>query len=155
LVPLGQTQSVPSQVEPGRFAQLLPQLPQFADWVVLVSQPSFGSPSQSAQPGSQLGTQLPLVHCVVPLGLVHCFVQLPQADVDVSDVSHPLLGLLSQLPQPPLQLGWQTPPLQPVLPWLFVHSLPHDPQLFGSVALLTQTLLQEVVGFWHTQVPLF
>ncbi len=63
-----------------------------------VSQPLRLSPSQSAQPGSQLGTQAPPEQLVVPWSLAHPRLQPPQCVVDpvLMSCSQPLSGSPSQ-----------------------------------------------------------
>lgn len=83
----------------------------------LVSQPLLGSPSQLPAPAPQTGVQTPLMHSVVPLGLLQVVPQVPQLPSSVCRlVSQPLYGLPSQLPQPGAQLGMQAPALHCVVP---------------------------------------
>ncbi len=99
-----------------------------------VSQPSFGSPSQSPAPMLQMGVQVPALQLVVPLRLVHCVVQTPQWSTSVLRfVSQPLFGFPSQSAKPAVQLGTQAPALHAVVPLAFVHVVLQAPQLFASV----------------------
>jgi hypothetical protein len=108
----------------------LPHIPQCDElFVVLVSQPLFGLPSQLAKPALQFGAQTPFEHATPPFGFVHCMPQPPQWLVLVLVlVSQPLFGLPSQLPDPELQLGTHDPPMHAVVPLLLVHAVPHVPQ---------------------------
>jgi hypothetical protein len=105
-----------------------PQLLTFA--LVLVSQPLFGLPSQSAVPAVQIGAHAPATQLVVPLTFVHCTPQTPQLLRLVSRlVSQPLTAFASQLAQPDTQIGAQLPPTQLVVPLLLTHCVPQLPQL--------------------------
>jgi hypothetical protein len=107
--------------------QLLPQLPQFAAFdVVLISQPSAGFLLQSAKPALQLSTsQLAAAHPAVPFWTKHWCPQPPQLfGSPLTLTSHPLIGLLSQLENP----------------WLHVATV-HAPDVQLDVALASwQTL---------------
>lgn len=50
--------------------QVTPHAPQLVAVRVLVSQPLFGLPSQSAKPVAQVGAQAPAVHVVAPFAFV-------------------------------------------------------------------------------------
>jgi hypothetical protein len=68
----------------------VPHAPQLSTLVCrLVSQPLTGLPSQLAQPASQVGTQTPLLHTVVPCALLHTVPQAPQFCVVASAASQP------------------------------------------------------------------
>ena len=124
--------------------QLVPQPPQWlALFVVFVSQPLAGLPSQLAKPLLQAGAQVPLAQATLPFGLLHAMPQPPQWLVlELVFVSQPLLALPSQLPEPALQLGVQLPPMQAVVPFGLLHVVPHAPQLPALVVrLVSQPLL--------------
>jgi hypothetical protein len=67
-----------------------PQPPQLLSVSIEVSQPLSGLPSQSAQPGAQVGTQAPLLQMVVPCALVQLIPQAPQFIGEFKEVSQPL-----------------------------------------------------------------
>lgn len=109
-----------------------------------VSQPFDGTPSQLPKPVEQLGTHVPELQVVVPLGLVQVEPQAPQLLVVFRDVSQPFFGLPSQLANPALQTGAHVPPTQLVVPLPFVHAMPQPPQLFALVCVFVS---QPFAGF--------
>src|SRR5690349_6575935 len=132
----------------------MPQPPQLALVLSGVSQPLLGLPSQSANPGAQVGTQTPALQAVAPCALAQVTPHAPQFDVVLSWVSQPLPGMPSQLPNPPLQpvsvqvpvehdalaLGsWQVNPQPPQL--LLVLSGASQP-LAGLLSQLPRPALQ-------------
>jgi len=106
------------------------QLPQCAAWVMFVSQPSAGSPLQSAQPAAHADPEkehLPAaVQVVAPLTFgrfVQSFVHEPQWCRSPSDTQAPPQDV-NAAPQThlPAEQTWPT-----------AHAAPQPPQLFASV----------------------
>jgi hypothetical protein len=117
--------------------QALPQLPQLPVlFVVFTSQPSAGSPSQSAKPPLQLAiAHFPAMQRLVPFARLHTLPQAPQ-----------FLGSVCSLTQAPLQLlrpAWhesvQAPAEQTKPP---AQVKPHVPQFEGSLPTATHFPLQ-------------
>jgi hypothetical protein len=112
--------------------QMRPQPPQSPRLVsVFVSQPSAGSPLQSAKPGAQLPmVQAPAVHSGVPFGELHVTPQLPQfASSSCVLTSQPSARFPLQSAKPGSQMPPHVPPLQSGTPlgtsW---HGCPQAPQ---------------------------
>jgi len=123
--------------------QALPQLPQFATLLwVFVSQPFVGSPSQLPHPATQVGTQAPVVHVVVPCGFVQPFPHVPQLDVLVwVFVSQPFAGFESQFAKPGEQLpSVHTPLTQLSLAFARSHTVLQAPQSVSVLMLRSQPL---------------
>src|SRR5438309_1636105 len=92
---------------PFAIAHTAPQLPQlFASLAMVVSQPSFGLPLQSAKPGLHAPIwQLPLVHSGPPFLGEHTWPQPPQlAMSEAVFTSQPSFGLPLQSAKPGLQV---------------------------------------------------
>lgn len=109
----------------------MPQPPQWlALFCVLVSQPFFGSPSQSPKPELQTGLHTPLTQEVLPLGLVHTVPHPPQwLGLVIRYVSQPFnRALPSQLPQPAAHAIEQAPAAHCGVPLVELQITPHAPQ---------------------------
>jgi hypothetical protein len=125
-----------------------PQPPQWAElFVVLISHPLPGAPSQLEKPGEQpVTTQEPPLHADVAFGRLHTFPQTPQ-----------WLGLEARLTHEPLQFVRPAPqltvhaPAEQTLPG--GHTTPHPPQLLGSLATLLQAPEQSDWPGGHWQTP--
>lgn len=121
--------------------QGLPQPPQFAaSESELTSQPSFGSPLQSAQPGLQLAiAHTPFEHSGLAFGGVQAALQAPQLSVSTFLlVSHPFVASPSQSPRGGTHVSiLQTPPSHFAAAFANVHTLPHVPQLVASACVCT------------------
>ena len=105
-----------------------------ASLAVFTSQPSKVEPLQSSKPELQLATtQLPLVHAVVALGMLHALPQRPQLVRVSMGVSQPSSGSPLQSASPASQSLPQTPPEQDAAePTPAEHTLSHAPQLSSS-----------------------
>jgi hypothetical protein len=104
---------------------------------VSISQPFFGSPSQSANPGAHCPiAQPPLKQTGAALGSTQVLPQPPQLFLSVaSDASQPLLGFPSQSPVPEAQgVGLHWPARQTSEA---PHAFAHEPQYFAFVASVT------------------
>jgi hypothetical protein len=121
--------------------QLLPQPPQFCGLLVmLISQPSDGTPLQFAKPELQLDTvQEPLEQAGVPFGALQLLPQPPQLFTLVLVlISQPFAGLPSQFAKPELQLATaQLPATQAGVPLGMLQTLPQPPQLETLLPMLT------------------
>jgi hypothetical protein len=130
--------------------QARPQAPQCAALVrVSVSQPLWGSPSQSADPVAQVGTHTPaaqvLVGVVAPV--VHARPQAPQwAAVARVSASQPLRGSPSQSAKPAAHTGSQTPATQALarVPAFVAQATPQPPQCSALVCASTHEPPHEV-----------
>ena len=116
--------------------QACPQEPQLLGFVwVFTSQPSEGSPLQSAKPALHEATaQLPLEQSGVPFGIEHRCPQAPQSLGFVwRFTSQPLAAFPSQLAKPLLHEAiWQVPLVQDGVPFWTEQTCAQEPQLFGS-----------------------
>lgn len=110
----------------------MPHEPQSLSVVSDVSQPFFGSPSQSPQPAAQVGAHTPELHVVDPCRFVQVMLQPPQFVDDVLVlVSQP--GDAVQSAKPGLQAMEQAPLLQEGVPFTELQTAPQALQLLTSV----------------------
>jgi hypothetical protein len=125
-------------VVPCAFEHPMAQPPQLLPSVwVFVSQPSVGSPLQSAKPAAHVGVHVPAGHAMVPWALLHAAPQAPQFRVVLSDASQPVLTKPSQLPNPALQATEQAPRAQLAVPFVPLQAEPHVPQFSALVCVFT------------------
>jgi hypothetical protein len=75
-----------------------------------------GSPSQSAKPLAQTGTQVPDAQRAVPCGFAQRVPHTPQFDGVSRLVSQPFAGFASQSAYPAWQLGVHSPAPQAAVP---------------------------------------
>jgi hypothetical protein len=126
--------------------QTLLQLPQwFWSAVMFTSQPSVGSPLQSAKPGLQLPmAHLPLLQMAVAFAIEHLAPQLLQLEASVFRFdSQPLLHWASQLSNPGMQV-----PVQILLAQLGIALAGAQgfPQALQFIRLLVMSVSQPVAG---------
>ncbi len=118
------------------FVQALPQSPQWALlFVVLVSQPFAGTPSQLAKPVLQPETrQLPPMQISFAFGRLQTFPQPPQLlRSDPIATSQPSAVRPLQFANPALQLPMKHAPIvQTSLAFARLQTFPHPPQLLAS-----------------------
>jgi hypothetical protein len=114
--------------------QAVPHDPQSVSVRVLVSQPLFGLPSQSANPALHTGVHAPATQVVVPLPLEQAVPHSPQFVTVVSATSQPLPGLPSQLPHPALHVNEHAPLMHSGVALFALQAWPHWPQLATLVA---------------------
>jgi len=128
------------EVVPCSLLHAVPQAPQLSSEVcVLVSQPLRGLPSQSAQPGSHWGTQVPPIQVLLPLLLTQVTPQAPQLEVLICVlVSQPSLGFPLQSRNPELHVGLHAPLTQLVVPLSLSQVAPQAPQLLTLFNTVSQ-----------------
>jgi hypothetical protein len=95
----------------------VPQAPQLAVVLSVVSQPLPRTPSQLPKPLVQVTPHAPPAQVAVPLAYgPHAVPQVPQLEVELRLVSQPLPRRPSQLPKPLLQVTPHAPPEQVAVP---------------------------------------
>jgi hypothetical protein len=135
-----------------RLVQLCPQVPQLTGSVLVSTQVEpQGSGFGALQDDEQAGVLPAVEHR--PVGLTHCFEQLPQVSGFVRSVSQPSSGVVVQWPNPVTQpAGWMTHlpavhwtagAVAPGFTWFsLLQSWLHTPQFLTSVCLLTHMVPQ-------------
>jgi hypothetical protein len=101
---------------------------------VFPSQPSFGSPSQSANPDAQLVIEhFPALHASLAWFVLHAAPHPPQFASSVAVlVSQPSATFALQSPKPALHAMAQRPAAQEGAPFRLEQTAPHAPQLVVS-----------------------
>ena len=110
---------------------------------VLVSQPLFGSLSQSPPPAAQVGMHVSAAQVVVPFAFVQIVPHAPQFVMLVVLVSQPLLGLVSQSAKPALHIGMHSPLPHIAVPFAFAHVVVQSPHVWDCDEMLAS---QPLVG---------
>jgi hypothetical protein len=121
--------------------QGVPHAEQFAALEsTLISQPSLGSPLQSAQPELHDAIlQTPSEQAGVAWFKAQTFAQPPQFDTsEFVFTSHPSVALVLQFAAPPTHCpSLHTPAWQKAAPFVNSHIFPHAPQFEASLCVLT------------------
>lgn len=110
---------------------------------VLVSQPLFGSLSQSSKPVEHAGMHVPAAQPVVPFALVQTVPHAPQSVTVVVLVSQPLTGLVSQSAKPAPHIGMHKPLAHMAVPFGFAQVVMQLPHVWGCEEVLAS---QPLVG---------
>src|SRR5262245_60532055 len=95
-----------------------------------VSQPSLGSPLQSANPSAHVGTHSPFSQRVEPLSFEHTASHAPQCSASSTrSCSHPVSTSASQSPNPSAHAMAQPRLVHDGSPFTSLHTFPHILQL--------------------------